>query len=242
MTGFTRAALRARPRRAGREHQDLRRGEGGAQRPRRPPGSPSARCVRHASPPTGPGSASPVPGRSRPADLDDNGVLSIGLKLMGVRRAEAARRRGADPGLHRDQLADVHHPQRRREPEAPAPGVRRYAGAVLRRPLRLALPRRHHAGPLRAHAHQPARGPVLQLRAVPARRGPGRAVLDQAHRPGPRRGSRGTPPTTTCARRWWNGSGPATCTSTSWCRCRRTLAACRSRTPRWSGPRSCRRS
>ena len=70
---------------------------------------------------------------------------------------------------------------------------------------RLARPRLDHAAALDEDADEPARERVLQLRAVPARRGPGDAVLvrSPAGRSGRAcRGCRGARPTTTCATRW----------------------------------------
>ena len=73
---------------------------------------------------------------------------------------------------------------------------------LLRQPAPTAPARRHHAGALDQDPEQPVRGAVLQLRAVPARRGPGDAVLGLAEdaRSGRRsRACRCGRPTTTCA-------------------------------------------
>src|SRR4030095_9973180 len=51
------------------------------------------------------------------------------------------------------------------------------AAAVLHQPDSLARARLHHAGAVDQDAEQPVRGALLQLRAVPAGRGPGHAVF-----------------------------------------------------------------
>ena len=90
---------------------------------------------------------------------------------------------------------------------------------LLRQPARPARPRLDHAAALDEDAVEPARGRLLQLRPVPARRRAGDAVLVRP-RVGRRaracRGCRCARPTTTSATRWSPRSPSRTSSSTSW--------------------------
>ena len=182
------------------------------------------------------------PGPLAPPDLDDNGILSIGLKLMGV----------AGPKLLDDEQMTqdftgissptfttpniVENLKLQRQVSAGTPVLyfvdpfdSHYLDGIMQ-----GLYARTHTNPLE----------VQYYSCVPYLLGEGQAVhysmkpTSHGHvevpeaplRQLPARGDGGP------------ARGPATCTSTSWCSCRRTPAACRSRTPRWSGRRSCRRS
>ncbi len=120
------------------------------------------------------------PGPYAPPDLEDLGQCSVGIKVMGV----------PGPKLMEDE----------RETQdlilvSPAsfvtPNIRENAKLQqwvrAKAPIGYAInpgdtppPAPLHAAAVLADAQQPARGAVLQQRAVPARRGPGRGVLAEA--------------------------------------------------------------
>ena len=170
---------------------------------RRPAGAPAARAVR-ASRGTYPAWVRfSGPGPYAPPDLEDFGQCSVGIKVMGV----------AGPKLMDDE---------RRTQDlilvSPAsfvtPDIRE--NAKLQRWVRAKAPLGYAINPgdthllhlvdaaaLLADAREPAGGAVLQQRPVPARRGPGGAVLAEAgsrdrRTRDPARSRRRT----TCATRW----------------------------------------
>ncbi len=55
------------------------------------------------------------PGPSSPPDIEDSGILSIGIKLMGVPGEKLLPDEKCDSGLYRDQLSHLHHAEHRRE-------------------------------------------------------------------------------------------------------------------------------
>ena len=150
------------------------------------------------------------PGPYVTPDIDDVGFMSMSIKLMGVPGPKLL----DDEQFTQDMIgrldADVRHARHARQRAAPVLELPERVGVLLRQLPRLAHPRLDHAAALDEDAVEPARGRVLQLRPVPARRGAGDAVLV------PRRGSttsepacrgcRCARPTTTCATRWWRRS------------------------------------
>ena len=142
------------------------------------------------------------PGPYITPDIDDVGFMSISIKLMGVPGPKLM-----DEEKFTQDMFGVS------PPTFVTPDVRGQRAAADREPeervdllLRQLPPaapaRRHHAGALDQDPEQPVRGAVLQLRAVPARRGPGDAVLGLAEERRSARRSRACRcgrPTTTCA-------------------------------------------
>ena len=75
------------------------------------------------------------PGPGTPPDIEDNGILSLAIKLVGVegpKLLDDVRH----PGLHLHQLAHLHDAERAREPGAAAGARPRHAALVLPGPAR----------------------------------------------------------------------------------------------------------
>ena len=164
-----------------------------------------------------------APGRAG-AEADGGGAAHAGLhrRLHAHLRHAGHQGQRAPAEVEREERADLPLP----EPDAAAP-----AGS-------------HHAGPVDQDAEQPVRSALLQLRAVPAGRGPGHAVLgladvhDADADSAPAAASARRLP----ARRDGGGAGQRRrARSTSACRCRPIRIACRSRTTACSGRSGCRR-
>ena len=155
--------------------------------------------------PTARGCASPGPGPYITPDIDDVGFMSMSIKLMGVPGPKLL-----EDEQHTQDFLGVSPPTfvtpDTRAERAPAVlESPQRCDLLLPRSARLARPRLDHAAALDEDADEPAREPVLQLRAVPARRGPGDAVRDAQPPEGAEPRARACPgvlPTTTCATPW----------------------------------------
>ena len=138
------------------------------------------------------------PGPHVPADLHDLGQCSMGIKVMGVDGPKLMEDEQHTQDLILVTPASFVTPDIRENAKLQK-WVRRKADFMyFMNPLR--LPRAPHdlPGALLPHAVEPARGAVLHQRPVPARGGPGRAVLRQAvlarPRQDPRRAGGELPP------------------------------------------------
>ena len=94
--------------------------------------------------------------------------------------AEADGRGEVHPGHVRCLAADLRDARRSGQRAAADREPEERLDLLLRQPAPAASARRHHAGPLHQDPEQPVRGALLQLRALPARRRPGDAVLGLA--------------------------------------------------------------
>ncbi len=195
-----------------------------------PPGAPAPRALRRAADLRGLRAARRAgPVRAgRPATT--YGQCSMGIKVMGVDGPKLMEDEQHTQDLILVTPASFVTPDIRENAKLQK-WVRRKADFMyFMNPLRLARAPHDLPGALLPHADEPARGAVLHQRPVPARRGPGRAVLGQAvltrARQDPRRAGGELPPRGARARRSRRARGR----STSWCRCRRTRSGCRSRT------------
>jgi hypothetical protein len=102
------------------------------------------------------------PGPLAPPDPDDNGILSIGIKVMGV----------PGPKLLEDER-ETQDFSGISAPTFTTPNVvenlklqRQHAAALFHQSIRFAPGRHDHAGPLRQAELIPAGGSLFQLRAV----------------------------------------------------------------------------
>ena len=170
-------ALEPRPCRARREHEDARHRPRGGHGPRRPAGGDATRHLRGARAHVhGVGALrGPRPvraGRHRRRRLHEHEH-----QAHGRAGPEAARGRAAHAGLARHLDADLRHAGHESQREASALELQERADLLLPQLPRVAHPRLDHAAPLDEDPDEPARGRLLQLRAVPARGRPGDAVL-----------------------------------------------------------------
>ena len=160
------------------------------------------------------------PGPYVTPDIDDVGFMSISIKLMGVPGPKLMDEETVHPGHVRRLDADVRHARHQRQRAAAAREPEERADLLLRQPPSLARPRLHHAVAVDQDAEQPVRSAVLQLRALPARRGPGDAVFGLAEIDAADAGAAAAAsvrPTTTCATPWSRRWREGTSSSTSAC-------------------------
>ena len=116
------------------------------------------------------------PGPYITPDIDDIGFMSISIKLMGVpgpKLLDDEQHTLDMSGVSTPTFVTAGHQGQRPSPERGATGT----PVVLLRLRRPPDARRDHADALDQDPEQPARRLVLWLRAVPARRGAGDAVL-----------------------------------------------------------------
>ena len=173
------------------------------------PGAHAARHLRRAARPTAPGCASPGPGPYVTPDIDDVGFMSMSIKLMGVPGPKLL----DDEQFTQDMIGvstpTFVTPDTRANAQLQHWSYRNASAFYFLNLARVAHPRLDHAAALDEDAVEPARGRVLQLRPVPARRGAGDAVLvpHAAEDANPRAATAAAArPTTTCATRWWRRS------------------------------------
>src|SRR6185369_10658245 len=96
------------------------------------------------------------------------------------RRREIPGRRNDDSGFYGHQLSNVYDTKHRRELKTPETDLRAHAGLLFFESVRFALSRHDHAGDLCADEYKPARGELLELCAVSARRRTGDEILSAA--------------------------------------------------------------
>ena len=144
------------------------------------------------------------PGPYVTPDIDDVGFMSMSIKLMGVPGPKLLDDEQFTQDMFGVSTPTFVTPDTRANAQLQHWSLKNALAVLLHEPARLARPRLDHAAALDEDAVEPARGRLLQLRPVPARRRPGDAVLVR-----PRRTKRTRVPrlprrrrTTTCARRW----------------------------------------
>ena len=121
------------------------------------------------------------PGPDMPEDIRDVGFVSMSDQADGRSRPEADGRGEVHPGLVGVVHADLRDPEHARERQAADLELRDSAAiCYFLNPTDLHLLDFLMQGLWNETQYNPARPPLLQLRALPARRGPGDAVLVRA--------------------------------------------------------------
>ena len=117
------------------------------------------------------------PGPYVTPDIDDVGFMSMSIKLMGVPGPKLLDDERFTQDLFGVSTPTFVTPDTRANAQLQHWSLQERVGLLLRQPPRLAHPRLDHAAALDEDADEPARGRLLQLRPLPARRGAGDAVL-----------------------------------------------------------------
>ena len=144
------------------------------------PAAAAARHLRRAARPIRAWVRFSGPGPYITPDIDDVGFMSISIKLMGVPGPKLMDEEKFTQDMFGVSPPTFVTPDVKRQRAAADREPEERLDLLLRQPAPAAHPRLHHAGPVHQDPEQPVRGALLQLRAVPARRRPGDAVLGLA--------------------------------------------------------------